>query len=65
MKDTLIDDLKSGRIEDIKTLVEQVIRNPSTPYSREIQVVRDIKTYLEIKKIGKKWEEAKEHGDLD
>lgn len=65
VKDMLIDDLKSGKIENIKTLMEQVVRNPSTPYSNEIRLARDIKKCIEIWRIGKKWEEAKKHGKVD
>ena len=65
MKDELFGLLKSDRIGDIKSLAETLIRNPSIPHSDKIQLARDIKKYIEIWRIGKKWEEAKKRGELD
>ena len=54
MKDRLINPLKSDKIGKIKSSVENVTKNPAIPYSHELQMMRDIKTYFQIRRAGKK-----------
>jgi len=64
IKTKLFSLFKSARFREIKSLADRAIDN-TPPYDPTVQLIKDIKTLIEIKKISKELEEMKKRGEID